>query len=388
MLTTFNAILVEQANELDGDLYERSIHTSPWIDLIDTGAFPSGIGDIVSTMIWERTLPSGVVTWKNTMGADGNSGLDSILPPTLQVSTAKTLREYRLQHTALESDPLNVNDLRTAVIRDEQLTAIRNNLSMNTNYLWRTRSRSEYDRLTKHVTLVAAGNTESVSGGAADTTQADSQLTNSALSRYRQRMIRMNAGQRPMDWIDGAPIFCLICDSEVSDQIKSETAITEALKFSGRANELLTPLGVEKAYKNFFHTIDDLAPRYTFSSGVYTEVQPYTPQAEDKANGKFGQALVENSAYETAPYTRSYILHQDVMKLLYPESISGAAGTSYTPQMYRGEWKWLNVVNLDQASAAYNPDGTIGKFRGIFAAATKPGITEFGFTFLHKRPGF
>lgn len=386
MLTTFNGILVEEANRLDGDLYERSVHTSPWIDLVDTGAFPEGIGDIVSTMIYERTFPTGTIAWKNLMAADGNAGADSVLPPTLTVSTAKTLREYRLQHTALESDILNVNDLRTAVIRDEQLSAMRDNLSMNTDYLWRTRARQEYDRLSTQIALVAAGNQE---GAGAATTQTDLPLSNGALTRYRNRMIRMGAGRRPLDRMNGAPIFGLMLDSEVSDAIKAETAITEAMKYDGRANELLAPLGIEKSYKNFFHMIDDLAPRYTFASSAYTEVQPYTAAAPDTANGKFGARLVENSAYESAPYTKSYIYHQDVMKLLYPNSsVGSAAGVKFDPVMYRGEWKWLNVINIDQASAAYNPDGTLGKFRGVFAAATKACITEFGFGIIHKRPGF
>jgi hypothetical protein len=385
MLTTFNAILVEEANRLDGDLYTRSIHTSPWIDLVDTGAFPDGIGDVVSTMVWERTLPGSSIVWKNMMGADNGSS-DTILPPTQTVSTAKRLQEYRLQHTSLESDTLNVNDLRTAVIRDAQLSAIRDNLSTNTNYLWFTRARQEYDRLTKHVALVAAGNVESASGGSADTTSSDLVLSNNALTRYRQRMIRMQAA--PLDRVNGAPIFGLICDSEVSDALRSEVSIAEALKHDGRANELLAPLGVEKAYKNFFHIVDDLAPRYTFSSGVYTEVLPYTTEAADPANGKFGIRLIENTAYETATHTRSYIFQRDVYKMLYPNTVtSAAAGVTFDPVMYRGDWKWLNVVNVDKNSTAYNPDGTIGFFRGVFASATKAIKPEQGFTVIHKRPG-
>lgn len=385
MLATFNAILLEEANRIDGDLYERSVHTSPWIDLVDTGAFPENIGDIISTMIWERTFPTGTITWTNTMGADGNSGADTILPNTLTVSTAKTLREYRLQHTSLESDPLNVNDLRTAAIRDEQLTAIRDNLSMNTDYLWRERARMEYDRLVNHVTLVVAGNVE---GASALTTQSDNVLTNAGLTKYRNRMIRMGAGRRPLDRINGAPIFGLILDSEVSDALKNESGIVSPLEFSGRANELLSPLGVEGAYKNFFHMIDDLAPRYTFGGGAYTEVKPYTAAAEDTANGKFGMRLIENTAYEDAPYTRTFIYHQDVMKMLYPNTKVSGSGVTFDPVMYRGDWKWLNVQNLDRSSPAYNPDGTIGKFRGVFAAATKPGVYEFGLSIIHKRPGF
>jgi hypothetical protein len=387
LLETFNGILVEEANRLDGDLYERSIHTSPWIDLVDTGAFPEGIGDIISTMIWERTLPSSPIKWTNTMGADGNSGADTVLPPVLSVKTAKTLREYRLQHAALESDPLNVNDLRTAVIRDEQLTAIRDNLSMNTNYLWRVRIREEYDRLVNHLTLTAAGNTE---GASADITEPDLVLTNDALTRYRNRIIRMGGGRRPLDRIDGAPIFALICDSEVSDALKKETSIGDALHFAGRANELLTPLGVERAYKNFFHIIDDTAPRFTFdeTSGGFDEVLPYSAASSDPTHGKFGNRLIEGTDYETAAFTRSYIFHQDVMKLLYPNSVTGAPGVTFDPVMYRGDWKWLNVVNLDPNSVAYNPDGTIGKFRGVFASATKAAVIEYGLAITHLRPGF
>lgn len=388
MLESFNAILVEEANRLDGDLYERSIHTSPWIDLVDTGAFPEGIGDAISTMIWERTLPSSPITWTNVMGADGNSGKDTILPPTLTVHTAKTLREYRLQHAALESDPLNVNDLRTAVIRDEQLTAMRDNLSMNTNYLWRVRIRQEYDRLVNHLTLTAAGNTE---GANADSVESDVQLTNDSLTRYRNRLIRMGAGRRPLDRIDGAPIFALVCDSEVSDALKKETSIGDALHFAGRANELLAPLGVERAYKNFFHIIDDTAPRFTkaeTTSQKYVEVLPYDAASSDPSAGRFGNRLVEDTDYENAAFTRSYIFHQDVMKLLYPNSVTGAPGVTFDPVMYRGDWKWLNVVNLDPNSVAYNPDGTIGKFRGVFASATKAAVTEYGLAITHLRPGF
>ncbi len=456
MITVLNGILVEEASRLDGDLYERSIHTSPWIDLVDTGAFPDGMGDVISTMIWERSLPTGSVTWQNTMGVDG--GNDSIVPSALTVSTAKTLREYRLQHCALESDELNVNDLRTAVIRDEQLSAMRDNLSMNTNYLWRSRARSEYDRLVTHLTLVAAGNIESVSGGAADSTISDTLLSNASMTRYRNRMIRMGAARRPLDRIDGAPVFGLILDSEVSDALKAETSITEAMKFSGRASELLSPLGVERAYKNFFHIIDDLAPRFTYTAtqtvqgvtltaagsgyvstplvtfsgagtgatgyaimqngavssvvitnpgsgysaatvaftaspgvtatgtvnlgGSFVEVVPYS-----NASATFGTKLIENPAYETAPYTRTYIYQQDVMKLLYPNTVTSASGTSFDPVMYRGEWKWLNIASLIPG-AQYNPDGTKGRFRGVFAAATKPGVTEYGFAITHKRPGF
>lgn len=386
MLSTINGILVDEANRLGPDFYTRQIATSPWIDLLTPGEWTDAMGEAVSLLVWERTLPTSALTWNKFSAADvtpgGGAQNSSILPPVQTIATAKTLREYNLEHTSLESTKLNINDLKTSILAEEQLGAIRDNLNQNTQWLLINRNRSEYIRLAKnHIVLNSTANYEGTSIPATGAVDADLAVTNQRLQRYRQRMILAGAGKNPMLMVSGAPVFGLNCDSEISEALQNEQQSN--IQFAGEADKLLAPLGLSKVVKNFLHIVDDTMPRYTFASGVYTEVSPYTT-----ASATFGTKLIENTAYETAPYTDVIIFHYDAMQPLYPSPSSGIAGLKFDPVQYKGDWKWLNVVNVDNASAAYNPDGTIGFFRGVFANGSKPKMPEFAYRIRVRRPGF
>lgn len=388
MISAINGILVDEANRLGGDFYTRQIATSPWIDLLTPGEWTEEMGEAVSMLVWERTLPSSALTWNKFSGQDATPGggaqNSSILPPVQTISTAKTLREYNLEHTALQSEKLNTNDLKTSVMVDEQLGAIRDNLNQNTQWLWMNRNRSEYIRLSKnHIILNSEGNYEGTSIPATAAIEANIPVSNKALQRYRQRLILAGAGKNPMLKIDGAPVFGLSCDSEISDALQNEQ--DSNLRYAGKADALLAPLGIEKVVKNFLHIIDDTMSRFTWdhTTGAYTEVLPYTTGA-----ATFGTKLVENTAWETAPYTDIVIFHYDTMQPLFPNPKTSGTGVTFDPVQYRGDWKWMNVVNVDESSSAYNPDGTIGFFRGVFANGSKPKMVEFGYRIRVLRPGF
>ena len=134
---------------------------------------------------------------------------------------------------------------------------------------------------------------------------------------------------------------------------------------------MIAPLGIEKSFRGFYHLIDDMAPRFTITTGTVARVQPYTAT---------GGIITLNAAYETAPYEAAYVLHQDVMESQIPEPISGSNGLTFDPVNYRGKFNWKNIPSVD-----LNPDGTIGFFRGILASATKPIKTEFGYVILFQR---
>jgi hypothetical protein len=75
-----------------------------------------------------------------------------------------------------------------------------------------------------------------------------------------------------------------------------------------------------------------------------------------------------------------------VMSLLHPKPISSVgSGTSFNPQTYVGDFKWLNVQNVDSASAYYNPDQSWGFYRSLMMSATKPVHPEFGIVIRHLR---
>jgi hypothetical protein len=383
-----NGVLVEEAGRIGDDIYHRGLHTSPWIDLVDQDEWPEEMGEAVSVMVYERSLPNNgaPLTWQNVGGANV-TGTDpfgetntSILPPVNGIAFGQTLREYNLQHTSLQSPELNINDLRVAVKRNEQLGAIRDILAENTTYAWIDRNRREYSRLAAHKVICASGFPDGYTGTAGITTMPTtvptSVLTNGVLAKFRMSMIRAGAGREPLDRIDGAPIFGLITDSETSELLKTEAGIREDLRFAGRANELLSPLGVERPYKNFFHIIDDFAPRYNLVAGAWVEVFPYlfVPTS-------LGNKLIENPDYANASYMDSIIFHKQVMKTLVPNpTIGTAGGVQFDAVQYRGLWKWLNIPH-----AVTNPDNTLGFFRGVFASGSKPIFPEFGHVIRHLR---
>jgi hypothetical protein len=70
----------------------------------------------------------------------------------------------------------------------------------------------------------------------------------------------------------------------------------------------------------------------------------------------------------------------------HPRPISTVgSGTSFQPQSYVGDFKWLNVQNVDSESAYYNPDMEWGFYRAKMMSATKPIFPEHGIVIRHLR---
>ena len=81
-------------------------------------------------------------------------------------------------------------------------------------------------------------------------------------------------------------------------------------------------------------------------------------------------------------YEVAYVLHPKVYESQIPAPFGGTNGLSFNPVDYSGEFKWTNIL-----SETVNPDGTVGFFRGILAAASKPIKTELGYAIIYKRTG-
>lgn len=90
---------------------------------------------------------------------------------------------------------------------------------------------------------------------------------------------------------------------------------------------------------------------------------------------------VPNPSYDTAPYEMSFIVLPDVMEVQtidYPTTLG--EGTSFEAQRPLGSARWINYENED-----WNPDGSMGYYRGIYEYAAKPKKTENGYAILHRR---
>jgi hypothetical protein len=409
--TAIDTILTQEANRIGQDIHRRTLHVSPWMDLIKQTSFPDGMGYTLGTLIYDRALPTTTAngstlgnSWIDVGGSESASlvtasTLDQIITGSKDtnigagtnaangksfMSFARQLKQYSLKRATIESPRINVEDLRFAAYRTEQLRAVMDALTDATRYSWEERYRDEYDRVcANYVICEPTGTTITSSGkegnqsadidfGAATTTPS-ANVSNKILDSIYFRLVRAGAGTNAYGRENARPVFALVCSSEASYALQTEAGFRDDVRYNNaKVSELIAPLGVEKSFRGFYHLIDDLAPRYTDDGdGNLTRVQPYTASSG---------VVTPNASYETAPIEAAYILHQDVMESQIPEPISGSNGLTFDPVNYRGKFAWKNIPSID-----LNPDGTVGFFRGVLASASKPIKTEFGFVVLFKR---
>lgn len=409
--TAIDTILTQEANRIGQDIHRRTLHVSPWMDLIKQTSFPDGMGYTLGTLIYDRALPTTTAngstlgnSWIDVGGSDASSltttsTLEQILTGAKDtfigagsnnangksfISFGRQLKQYSLKRATVESPKINVEDLRFAAYRTEQLRAVMDALTDATRYSWEERYRDEYDRIVGNYVICEPTGTTIVSSGKEGNQSADidfgaagatpsANVSNKILDSIYFRLVRAGAGTNAYGRENARPVFALVCSSEASYFLQTEAGFRDDVRYNNaKVSELIAPLGVEKSFRGFYHLIDDLAPRYTDDGdGNLTRVQPYTATSG---------IITPNASYETAPIEAAYILHQDVMESQIPEPVTGSNGLTFDPVNYRGKFNWKNIPSVD-----VNPDGTIGFFRGVLASATKPIKTEFGFVVLFQR---
>jgi len=426
-----DVVLTQEANRIGSDIHKATLHTSPWIDLIKQSTFPEGMGYQLNTLIYDRALPltpvgadlddggstavgatwSAVGTHDVATGKNGFTGGQQVTTKEFghpdnvnQLDFTKTLKTYSLQRAVIESPRINVEELRFAAHRTEQLRAIMDLLKEATRNTWEQRYRVEYgtqcDNIVYAKTASSSTQTgvegtpldgidvDAGSGSNNGTIDVTANVSNKILDDIYFKLIRAGAGANAYGRENGRPVFSLVCSSEASYQLMTEAGFRDDVRYNNaKVSDLIAPLGIEKSFRGFYHLVDDLAPRFTTAlkdkadddpdagANCLTEVQPYTI---DTTSGS--EKIISNTAYETADLEAAFVLVDNVMESLVPAPITNVNGLKFDPINYKGEFKWTNIPDVIK-----NPDGSIGFFRGILASASKPIKTNFGYVILFKR---
>jgi len=428
-----NNILTQEANRIGDDIHKATLHTSPWMDLVKQTSFPEGMGYELSTLVYDRGLPlkSGSlgtdpvlgVNWQNIANVgsgavathssqrgfvDGSTvATDSIGDEnSAKLDFTKILKSYSLKKAVVVSPFVNVEDLRYAAHRNDQLNAIMDIMKESVRHTWENRYRDEYDRLADNAVLCKSASTTFITGGedkqsfVEDTTaglaqagttvktgdldadndgtgelEPSANISNAVMDKIYFQLIRAGAGGNAYGRENGRPIFSVVMSSEASYQLQTESGFRDDIRYnSAKVGDLIAPLGVEKSFRGFYHLVDDLTTRYKSRGGeanTLVKVEPYTVT---------DSVVVPNPAYESAEFEAAYILVDNVMESVIPQPITSAPGMTFDPVNYKGDFKWTNIPSVDK-----NPDGTIGNFRGIMASASKPIKTQFGYVVIFKR---
>lgn len=370
-----NDLLVHESGRISEDIHDRTLHTSVWLDLVEKGTWPDEMGEQISVLMYERSLPANSPTWETVTFNDGTGS--NCVPTAEVIEFAQTLRNYNLQQTALEGPPICVNDLRFTFKRRKQLENCFSVLSQNTSWLWQERHRDEYVRLAEHKVICKDGFPESDTAFPAQV--PTTRLTGGILKRFYQKLVRDGAARDggSVDMVNGRPQFIAVMSPEMDELVIMEDyKIREDMRNTDAAPKLLAPLGVNRPYRGFFHLVDDFPPRYNFTGGAWVKVEPYIGVATTK-----GTKYEINPAYESALYEDTIIYVPSVFKTLIPAPITTPGGnTEFNAQKYMGDWNWKNI--LDRVE---NPDGTWGYFRGIFSSGSEPVYPQFGYVLRHLR---
>lgn len=372
------------------DIYRRTVDTTVWLKLIQQEAWPEGMGDTISVLTYERTLPSTNNAW-NTISVDaGSSATGSYIPSASQIEVAQTIRTYGIQHTAVESQNILMHDAMFSFRMQEQLKAVYDNLVDNVAFLWAKRYRDEYRRLCGHKIVAAQDN----SGILWDTAGADypvdldvsgvtaltrantrvATLTQGLLNVLYLQLIREGGGNKPMGRENGRPIFSLVCSPEISDAlIRLNAATRDDFRYSPQVSELLKPLGVERSFRGFYHLIDIQIPRYnlvtaapsitTFKVTAYDQVSKTGTIAITGAMDNFvpGQKFdISGGTAATGTVSKGVIVSKSVA--------TGASGT-------------LSFFTLDTAAAGTGTAASVTwtTLARDFTTAMTKGFTEVPF---------
>ena len=192
--------MTEEANRIGQDIHSRTLHTSPWMDLMKQSAFPDGMGYTLTTLIYDRVIPrttSGGTTvgvnWNDVAGATlGADTFDTTLGQSLKGAVTdipgargrdanadgdvvdagdttdqraffdfnRQLKQYNLKKAVIESPRISLDDLRFAAHRNEQLRAIMDQMTNATRFTWENRYRDEFDRVAKNIVLCRSASSQ------------------------------------------------------------------------------------------------------------------------------------------------------------------------------------------------------------------------------------
>lgn len=398
-LDLINNILATEASRIGPDILERTVGRSPLLDMIQAGDWPEGMGSSIQVLSWSRMLPADATTavakrptWSDVNfsaddpdgffgGSAGTATGGSCAPPTTTLPSGFATKTYQLQHMALESPMICVNDLRSSFKRAETLKAMSNALQDVTPWAMLQRSRQLFASICTAQVLVSA------EGGSAEATTMPSganktpRMFNRALmQKCWNRMARRSSGKGAAMKVNGAPVWTAIMSGEASFNYKTASGIRDDYRWdSSKVPELLMSLGATTSpVDGFMHVIDLFPDRWNWTAGAWEWIAPFI-YSLDASTNKY--MMVENPGYETASWEDTTLFSPEVFKMIYPGSIADAgSGANFSPVNYRGDWSWVNIKER-----ARNIDGTVGNFRGVFMLGGKPEQTDFGYLIRHAR---
>ncbi len=385
--TAINTAIIRESGRISDEIYTRIVRGSPWIALTPRDVWPDGMGLTQSSMTFERMLPADDnEAWVNVAPSDGAT--NNCIPATEIIKWGQSLATWSLQKIAKETDEFCIEDLRSAFALAKVLANFTDGLKTVSQWVWENRDRNEYIRLAGHKVTETSNALFDINATTFDATKPPTaRLTWGTLKRIRTMLLREGAGEGALGFTgQGSPVFSLMTDETTQDfLLTDDPAVRSDFQFAfegkGEGSPLINPLFLDGFTHNGYKFMTDLWPaRYEIVGSAYVRVQPFL--SAQAATSGFKREI--NPAYIYATYQATPIHVRDVFTQRIPQPISNPGGDfHFDPVNYMGQFRWV----MDHPGSKCNPDGTIGRFRAVFASGSEPVHPLYGWVVMHLNCG-
>lgn len=391
---------------LGEELYRRASARSVWLPLIPRDEYTRGAGLTLSTFTIGRSEPtSDIETWSKVSsslvsGGDANGGSGFCKTNWNDVDYGFEEVQYSPEQFGLRGPIICQDDLIYNFKADRFLEAYLQALTIRSMRSIDNRYQNIYSHLVpKNVT--DASFTWYDGGSGTLPTTGPSLCMNEATCELTQEMLDTVAAEHnelgatnpnSSGWIDlgqDGPIYPLLIGQLASQRIlynnadlRQDAAVVDAMKGT-EAAMVFKRLGASKVIKNYRHVINLFPPRYIYvgKTGCYQRINTWV-----MSDGTKGHVAEINPDWKGAPFEAAFVLNPWVFTSEIIRPVNAAAGLSWTPKNYFGEWMWVTGgQDIDDDVDCYDPTKKLGRHFAEYKHAPKPVFPEFGRMIIFRR---
>lgn len=378
--------IIRLTGQISDRFYGKGATIGPWQAMTPRGTWPDGQGEEISNIMWERMVASdNGDEWIDKTLSD-NAGVDACNLEGETLRFGQTTRTMRVQRRRLKTEHICFEDLRSSFNYENYMGALGRNLKFNTNYVWDSRYRDEYIRLSQH--KLTLNDHFDVNDTSTDPTDPPtSKLTWGPLEQIWDVLEAEGAGENGVEMgkssMSNRPVFDLFTDgTTIRDLIRQDPELREDFRFayegSGVNMPLLQARGTTLTYNGYRLVNDSNVRRFDIVGGAKV-IRPKYKDAEAATKGVKQEV---NPEWLYAEFQTSVVHIPAVFTSLILPTKGGIAGMGFNAVSWMGEFQFLII--LDEVC---NPYGNKGFFDALFASASEPGLVHLGFTIDHVRCG-
>lgn len=375
----FNNFMAQDSSRLVDKIYNINRAQGRISALIEKGSVPEQQGYNYSTVLYQRSSVDGAPTWSDIQEETGSS--NNCVQPPATVNPALDKIAWTVQAMLLQTNNLCFEDLRRAYNVREQLDQVHEQFARKVTDIWEDSDNSAFFTNTGYKVIANSSLTQNYMSSDMPLTAPTTRAVQGILDIIYERISTDGGCEEAYAMADGQPLITAIMSQATHRNIIKEDASTRqdfnyAQMGDGFEATLLKGWGSDmKAYSGYHHVVNIRQPRYDWIGGAWVQRSFYT-----NASATIGTAEVLNTAYTNAAYEDIYLWHKQVVRRMMPTpGGSYGSGASFDPVKWNGAVIWRNVMNLDSASAAYNPLGNTGRYFAALQRGYQPVKKQYGY---------